>query len=284
MSRMRSRSSRSASQRRCTSSRARRSRIATTRQRLSPRSWTSARRRSARCSGFVTRIWDSLTSPNIMTLDPRWQRAARHAARLRPRRPSRRTGAGNEREGPRVRRRQRGVRRSAAARWLASIPRTRDIDHEAAQPRQPAPLSKRRRPDKEQQLEIELYAGLLERCGPAPPPTARRSSTGFAAGTDQPMGDHGLHDWWYGCLERAGSSRPERPAASGCTRRGTPPVSASSTRPEPESGAEAARARLDLDDRRHLRRLGHRPAGGHDAGRSGGRVNHSPALSEKPCK
>jgi len=21
---------------------------------------------------------------------------------------------------------------------------------------------------------------------------------------DQPMGGHGLHDWWYGCLERAG--------------------------------------------------------------------------------
>lgn len=21
---------------------------------------------------------------------------------------------------------------------------------------------------------------------------------------DEPMGDHGLHDWWYGCLERAG--------------------------------------------------------------------------------
>jgi site-specific recombinase XerC len=21
---------------------------------------------------------------------------------------------------------------------------------------------------------------------------------------DQPMGQHGAHDWWYGCLERAG--------------------------------------------------------------------------------
>jgi integrase len=21
---------------------------------------------------------------------------------------------------------------------------------------------------------------------------------------DKPMGDHGLHDWWYGCLQRAG--------------------------------------------------------------------------------
>ena len=25
---------------------------------------------------------------------------------------------------------------------------------------------------------------------------------------DKPMGDHGLHDWWYGCLERAGIVAP----------------------------------------------------------------------------
>jgi site-specific recombinase XerC len=25
---------------------------------------------------------------------------------------------------------------------------------------------------------------------------------------DKPMGDHGLHDWWYGCLERAGIVTP----------------------------------------------------------------------------
>jgi integrase len=25
---------------------------------------------------------------------------------------------------------------------------------------------------------------------------------------DQPMGDHGLHSWWYACLERAGLVAP----------------------------------------------------------------------------
>ena len=49
---------------------------------------------------------------------------------------------------------------------------------------------------------------------------------------DQPMGDHGLHDWWY-ALPRAGRDRRagRRRAASGCTRPATPPASASSTRP-----------------------------------------------------
>jgi integrase len=44
---------------------------------------------------------------------------------------------------------------------------------------------------------------------------------------DKPMSGHGLHDWWYRCLARLASSRLGRPAARTCTRRATPPVSAS---------------------------------------------------------
>jgi integrase len=48
---------------------------------------------------------------------------------------------------------------------------------------------------------------------------------------DQPIGVHGLHRWWYGCLERASVVAKDQTSGSGCTRRGTPPASASSTPP-----------------------------------------------------
>ena len=60
-------------------------------------------------------------------------------------------------------------------------------------------------------LEVEAQPShyLMQRqlTHPSGSSTARLSSTG-APLPDQPMGDHGLHDWWYACLARAGVVAP----------------------------------------------------------------------------
>ena len=61
-----------------------------------------------------------------------------------------------------------------------------------------------------------------------PDGTTRMDETLFL---DQPMGVHGLHDWWYGRLQEAGIAAAGALGASGCTRRGTPPDSGCSTQP-----------------------------------------------------
>jgi hypothetical protein len=49
---------------------------------------------------------------------------------------------------------------------------------------------------------------------------------------EKPMSDSaGMHRWWYGCLQRPGSSPRAPRAGSGCTRPATPPASVSSTPP-----------------------------------------------------
>jgi integrase len=78
---------------------------------------------------------------------------------------------------------------------------------------------------------------------------------------EQPMGVHDLHDWWYDCLQRAGIV-PE--GVTSGKRMHKARHSAWPARPRPdrelEGRPEVARPRVDPDDRRHLHRLGHRPA------------------------
>jgi hypothetical protein len=45
---------------------------------------------------------------------------------------------------------------------------------------------------------------------------------------DKPMGDHGLHDWWYGCLARAGVVAPGTTSGERM-HNGTPPGNVCST-------------------------------------------------------
>ena len=46
---------------------------------------------------------------------------------------------------------------------------------------------------------------------------------------DKPMSDHGLHDWWYACLERAGVVEPGTTSGERMHKAGTPPASVFST-------------------------------------------------------
>ena len=73
--------------------------------------------------------------------------------------------------------------------------------------------------------------------------------------------------------------RRQCPVAPACEHPGSPSSRAQGAPPAGQrvldatgnaGGAEAAGALLDLDHRRRLHRLGHRPAGRHGAGRSGG--------------
>ena len=77
----------------------------------------------------------------------------------------------------------------------------------------------------------------------------------------EPMGVHALHDWWYGCLERAGV------VAEGATSgermhkaRHTAGQRVLDADRQPQGRPEAARTLVDLDDRRRLRGLGCRAA------------------------
>ncbi len=93
---------------------------------------------------------------------------------------------------------------------------------------------------------------------------------------DKPMGDHGLHDWWYKRLAEAGI------VAQGTTSgermhkaRHTAGQRVLDATRQPEGGPKAAGALVDSDDRRRVRRLGYRPARRDDGRRSerGGRVS-----------
>ena len=83
-------------------------------------------------------------------------------------------------------------------------------------------------------------------------------------------------------LARARLHTRERPHLAALRRR---PISdgCRSTAIEAESAPEATRPRIDPAHRVRVRRLGHRPASGHDAGRAGGRVNRSRRRSPNPC-
>jgi site-specific recombinase XerD len=48
---------------------------------------------------------------------------------------------------------------------------------------------------------------------------------------DEPMGVHGLHKWWYACLQRAGVVAKGTTSGQRMHRLATQPVSASSTTP-----------------------------------------------------
>ena len=48
---------------------------------------------------------------------------------------------------------------------------------------------------------------------------------------DEPMGVHGLHKWWYACLERAGVVASGQTSGERMHKRGTRPASGCSTRP-----------------------------------------------------
>jgi integrase len=95
---------------------------------------------------------------------------------------------------------------------------------------------------------------------------------------DQPMGVHGLHNWWYRCLARGrGPGGPDlgREDAQGQAHRR--PARPRQDARQPEGGPETTRPCIALDDRRYLRRLGYRPARGdapRDA-RGGRKVNRS---------
>ena len=85
---------------------------------------------------------------------------------------------------------------------------------------------------------------------------------------DQPMGVHGLHKWWYRCLQRAGI------VAEGITHgrkmhmaRHTAGQFGARPHRQPKGRPEAAGSLVDHHDRRHLHRLGYRPARGDDAHR-----------------
>ena len=132
--------------------------------------------------------------------------------------------------------------------------------------------------------------------------TARRSRTSTCSAADrcgQTGTSRGRSPSWSSAISRWAStactsggtpalnvlvwSRRAR-QGSGCTRPAIPPGSAFSiTRGQPEGGPKAARPLLDLDDRRHLHRLGHRPARGDPSRNARGKAKGEsflPAFAE----
>ena len=92
---------------------------------------------------------------------------------------------------------------------------------------------------------------------------------------DKPMGDHGLHDWWYRRLTSAGLV----PEGTTSGERMHKARHTAGQRVLDHTGnlkavPEAARPQLDPDHRRRIRRLGHRAACDHHArcARPGGRM------------